>query len=73
MFKKNVNQTHNLIDNVSENAKYTCQNPAILQDLTVPATEDSVQIHPNVCLRGILWITSSLICRWHTILVLMKV
>ena len=25
------------------------------------------------CLIGILWITSSLICRWHTILVLMKV
>ena len=57
--KKNVNQTHNLIHNVSENAKYTCENPAILQDPTVPATEDSVQIHPNVCLRGILWITSS--------------
>ena len=46
--KKNVNQTHNLIDNVSENAKYTCENPAILQDPTVPATEDSVQIQPNV-------------------------
>ena len=46
--KKNVNQTHNLIDNVSENAKYTYENPAILQDLTVPATEDSVQIQPNV-------------------------
>ena len=52
MFKKNVNQTHNLIDNVSENAKYTCENPAILQDPTVPATEDSVQIQPNVACMG---------------------
>ena len=46
--KKNVNQTHNLIHNVSENAKYACEKPAILQDPTVPATEDSVQIQPNV-------------------------
>jgi len=50
--KKNVNQTHNLIHIVSENAKYTCEKPAILRDPTVPATEDSVQIQPNVACVG---------------------
>ena len=50
--KKNVNQTHNLINDVSENAKYASENPAILQHPTVPATEDSVQIQPNVACMG---------------------